>query len=131
MDYWCIRQWGWKSTGTGVATALSQGLMLTVGLSFWLREVAIAEFWQLRQHLCHKRALTAMLQLNRDTHGATFALLLSFALFPNWSAATGSKILAAHTLLRQIVTLTSYFIDGLAFATESFAGRFYSMGERR
>ncbi|MEM9819114.1 MAG: hypothetical protein AAF827_22320 [Cyanobacteria bacterium P01_D01_bin.6] len=44
MDYWCIRQWGWESTGTGGATALSQGVMLAVGLSFWLREVAIAEF---------------------------------------------------------------------------------------
>jgi len=29
----------------------------------------------------------------------------------------------------QIVTLAAYFIDGLAFATESFAGLFYGKGE--
>jgi len=70
-----------------------------------------------------------MLQLNRDIMIRTFALLLSFALFTNWSSALGSEILAANTLLLQVVTLTSYFIDGLAFATESFAGQFYGAGE--
>ncbi len=129
LDYWFIRELGWESAGAGAATALSQGLMLAVGLSLLLREVAIAEFWQLRQHLWDKTALMAMLQLNRDLMVRTFALLLSFALFTNWSSAMGREFLAANTLLLQVVTLTSYFVDGLAFATESFAGQFYSTGE--
>ncbi|NEQ46152.1 MAG: MATE family efflux transporter [Leptolyngbya sp. SIOISBB] len=131
LDYWFIRELGWESAGAGAATALSQGMMLAVGLSFLLREVAIAELWQLRANLWDKTALTAMLQLNRDLMVRTFALLLSFTLFTNWSSAMGSEILAANALLLQVVTLTSYFIDGLAFATESFAGQFYSMGEVR
>ena len=129
LDYWFIRELGWASAGAGAATALSQWLMLSVGLSLLLREVAIAQLWQLRDRLWDKTALTAMLHLNRDIMVRTFALLLSFALFTNWSSALGSEILAANTLLLQVVTLTSYFIDGLAFATESFAGQFYGAGE--
>ena len=42
----------------------------------------------------------------------------------------GTEILAANTLLLQVVTLAAYFIDGIAFATESFAGQFYGAGDR-
>jgi MATE family multidrug resistance protein len=128
LDYWFIRELGWESAGAGAATAISQGLMLAVGLGLLLREVVIADLWQLRPQLWDKTALIAMLQLNRDIMIRTFALLMSFALFTNWSSALGSEILAANTLLLQVVTLTSYFIDGLAFATESFAGQFYGAG---
>lgn len=131
LDYWFIRQLGWESAGAGAATALSQGLMLLVGLSFLLYEVAIAQLWQLRHQLWNRAAFAAILQLNRDIMVRTFALLLSFALFTNWSAAISSEILAANTLLLQVVTLTSYFVDGLAFATESFAGQFYGAGDAR
>ena len=39
--------------------------------------------------------------------------------------------MAANALLLQIVTLGAYFIDGLAFATESLAGSFHGGGERQ
>jgi MATE family multidrug resistance protein len=42
----------------------------------------------------------------------------------------GTTVLAANTLLLQVVTLAAYFIDGIAFATESFAGQFYGAGDR-
>jgi multidrug resistance protein, MATE family len=44
LNYWFIVRWGWASAGAGYATALSQGLMLLVGLLFagWeLRGVAV------------------------------------------------------------------------------------------
>lgn len=131
LDYWFIRQLGWASAGAGAATALSQGLMLIVGIGFVLHGTAIGPLWRSRLGLWKKEAFASMLQLNRDILVRTFALLLSFALFTNWSSALGSNILAANTLLLQVVTLTSYFIDGLAFATESFAGQFYGSGNVR
>jgi multidrug resistance protein, MATE family len=68
--------------------------------------------------------------LNRDILVRTFALVLSFALFTNFSSALGTQTLAANTLLLQVVTLSAYFIDGIAFATESFAGRYYGSGDK-
>ena len=41
----------------------------------------------------------------------------------------GTIVLATNTLLLQIVTLAVYIIDGMAFATESFAGIFYGQKE--
>ncbi|MGF1459334.1 MAG: MATE family efflux transporter [Leptolyngbyaceae cyanobacterium] len=131
LDYWFIRQLGWESAGAGAATALSQYLMLVVGLLFVFAEVRPAALRKLKSQIWQRAALISVLTLNRDILIRTFALLLSFALFTNWSSALGGDILAANTLLLQVVTLASYFVDGLAFATESFAGQFYGAGNVR
>lgn len=131
LDYWFIRQLGWESAGAGAGTALSQGLMMIVGLVLLSQDVTLAQLRQLLPHFWDKSAFATTLRLNGDIMVRTFALLLSFALFTNWSSALGSETLAANTLLLQVVTLTSYFIDGLAFATESFAGQFYGAGDHR
>lgn len=130
LDYWFIHHLGWASAGAGAATAISQGLMLIVGLVFVLRDCSLQQLWQRRNQIWRGAAVRAIFQLNRDILIRTFALVGSFALFTNWSAALGTDVLAANTLLLQVVTLTSYFVDGLAFATESFAGKFYGAGDR-
>ena len=131
LDYLFIVQWGWASAGAGWATATSQYLMLGVGLVLVAREipwrtikVAILQLWD-------AAAFKALFQLNRDILIRTFALVSSFALFTNLSSALGVQVLAANTLLLQIVTLGAYFIDGLAFATQSLAGRFHGSGDRQ
>lgn len=130
LDYVFIRQLGWASAGAGAATAMSQGCMMLVGGMFLLRDFSVQQLWQLNARLWDRSALKAVLLLNRDILIRTFALLSSFALFTNWSSALGTDILAANTLLLQVVTLASYFVDGLAFATESFAGQFHGAGDR-
>ena len=131
LDYWFIRQLGWASAGAGAATAISQGMMLIVGIAFVLRDCSVTEVWQLRTRLWHRATFYSILRLNRDILVRTFSLLMSFALFTNWSSAMGTGILAANTLLLQVVTLASYLIDGIAFATESFAGQFYGSSNQR
>ncbi|MGF1521796.1 MAG: MATE family efflux transporter [Leptolyngbyaceae cyanobacterium] len=130
LDYWFIRQLGWASAGAGAATALSQGMMLIVGLGFVLRDASELSLWRLRSALWDAEALGAIFRLNRDILIRTFALVMSFALFTNWSSALGTNVLAANTLLLQVLTLAAYFIDGIAFATESFAGQFYAARNR-
>lgn len=121
---------GWASTGAGLGTALSQYLTLLVGCGLLIR----AGGWQkLRAVLpqgWNPQAIKGLFLLNRDILVRTFALVLSFALFTSFSAALGTQTLAANTLLLQVVTLSAYFIDGVAFATESFAGRYYGSGDK-
>ncbi len=131
LDYWFIRHLGWASAGAGAATALSQGLMAIVGVVGILHDYRPYTLWQLRDRLWNRAALSSTWGLNRDILIRTFALLMSLALFTNWSSALGTDILAANTLLLQVFTLAAYFIDGIAFATESFAGQFYGLGDRR
>ncbi len=131
LDYVFIRQWGWASAGAGAATALSQYLMLLVGLGLMGRDRTWPYWRQLLPKIWDFPALQGLFRLNRDILIRTFALLLSFTLFTKYSAALGTEILAANTLLLQILILSAYFIDGIAFATESFAGRFYGSGDGR
>jgi MATE family multidrug resistance protein len=66
--------------------------------------------------------------LNRDILIRTFALISTFAIFTNLGSAFGTVPLTANALLMQVVTLAAYFIDGIAFATESLAGLFWGQG---
>ncbi|WP_052049653.1 guanitoxin biosynthesis MATE family efflux transporter GntT [Leptolyngbya sp. KIOST-1] len=129
FNYLFINQLGWASTGAGLGTAMSQYLTLLLGVGLLAREGGFQKLWAVLPQGWNAEAIKGLFLLNRDILVRTFALVLSFALFTNVSSALGTQTLAANTLLLQVVTLSAYFIDGIAFATESFAGRFYGSGE--
>jgi MATE family multidrug resistance protein len=130
FNYIFINQLGWASAGAGLGTALSQYLTLLIGLAILAREGGFGQLWTVLPQGWNPQAIKGLFLLNRDILVRTFALVLSFALFTNFSSALGTQTLAANTLLLQVVTLSAYFIDGIAFATESFAGRYYGSGDR-
>jgi MATE family multidrug resistance protein len=130
LNYVFIFLWGWGAAGAGLATASSQVLMAIVGLILAGRETSWQQIWQLRHHLLDMNDLGAMIHLNRAILVRTFALLSAFAGFTNLSASLGTGLLTANALMLQVVTLAAYFIDGLAFATESLAGIFQGRGDR-
>jgi multidrug resistance protein, MATE family len=122
FDYLFIVRWGRESAGAGAATALSQLLMLITGIWLVSREVNFAQVQRLTHQLFNPTALKAAVMLNGELVLRTFALITTFAVFTNLSSNLGSEILATNAVLLQVVTLAAYFIDGLAFATESLAG---------
>jgi len=127
LDYLFIVQWGWESAGAGWATASSQYLMVLVGLIL-CRDVRSQQVQAVAKALLDPSALKATLVLNGDILVRTLALISTFALFTNLSSLLGTVVLATNTILLQVVTLAAYFIDGLAFATESFAGSLQGRG---
>lgn len=128
LNYWLIVRWGWASVGAGAATALSQYAMLAVALGLLLHEVSGMQVRAVFSKIWNAAALRSLFLLNGNIVIRTFALITTFALFTNLSAAMGTTVLAANTLLLQGVTLAAYFIDGLAFATETYAGQFHGAG---
>jgi multidrug resistance protein, MATE family len=154
LDYLLIVRLGWESAGAGYGTALAQYLMLLTGgflltyetfshslpdsrsaerscrnpllTPIWLMLIAKAR--ALFPKVLNAAALKASFTLNSDILIRTFALVSTFALFTNLSSQFGTTVLAINTLLLQVITLAAYFIDGLAFATESFAGTFRGKG---
>ena len=132
LDYLFINKLGWESAGAGGATATSQYAMAGVGLSMIAIEygsfsrLPIAIDWpKLLTQVWEPEALKAAFSLNRDILVRTLLMVSSFSAFTNLGAGMGTIVLATNTLLLQIVTLSAYIIDGIAFATESFAGIFY------
>ncbi len=139
LDYLLIVKFGWESLGAGTATAISQYVMAIAGLILvWRSLVSDQKIVYkiekrdpklLFREVLDPEALIAVLFLNSDILIRTLALISSFAIFTNISSTFGTIILACNTLLLQVVTLAAYFIDGLAFATETFAGLFYGKGK--
>lgn len=119
LDYLFIIQWGWGSVGAGAATAASQYLALVVGMIFVATDSPgvtcvlprlLDASWQ------------AVFRLNLDITIRTLAHITVFSLFINLGASLGTTVLAANAVMMQVVILGAYFIDGLAFATESLVG---------
>lgn len=129
LDYWMIVQLGWESFGAGLATALSQYAMLLVASLLLWQSIPWSQMWDQRRTLWNRRGLGELFRLNRDIMVRTWALLLSFGLFTNLSGVMGTEILAVNTLLLQALMLVSHFLDGIAFATETYAGQFYGQGD--
>ncbi|MGF2033822.1 MAG: guanitoxin biosynthesis MATE family efflux transporter GntT [Nostoc sp. CmiVER01] len=128
LDYLFIVQWGWASKGAGLATATSQYLMLIVGILLYCQTISFKQIQALIRELFNLSVLKSALMLNGEIIIRTFALISTMAMFSNLSSMLGTEILAANTLLIQVVSLAAYFIDGLAFATESLAGIFQGSG---
>jgi len=129
LNYWFIFQMGLASQGAGAATAISQYSMMLTGLLLLSREWSWSRFWAIAPQLKQSGTLLADFWLNSNIVIRTFSLISTFALFTNFSAAMGTVTLAANTLMLQVVTFSAYFVDGIAFATENFAGLFWGGGK--
>lgn len=131
LDYLFIVRWDLSSGGAGFATAISQVITMIVGLFLVSRQLPWHTWGQYKTSLFNFTALKTVFTLNRDILIRTLALVSTFAIFTNLSATLGTKILAANTLLLEVVTLAAYFIDGIAFATESVAGNLQGQGKQK
>jgi multidrug resistance protein, MATE family len=128
LDYGLIVRWGWLSMGAGYATAGSQFLMMSIGLLLlvWeFRSKSLEVGWK---ELLDPVALKATFGLNSEILVRSFALISTFALFTNLSSILGTEVLTTNAVLLEVVTFAAFFIDGLAFATESWAGVLHGQG---
>jgi MATE family multidrug resistance protein len=126
LDYVFILELGLAARGAGAATALSQYLMLAVALAAWRGRRGPTP-WDWRRIL-QPEALLRMLRLQGDLFLRTLCLVGAMALFTNGSAALGTLVLAANSLLLRLLTASAYFIDGIAYATETLAGQLHGAG---
>jgi len=124
FDYLFIINLKLESAGAGMATASSQFLMLLVGIILILQEGWLVNVPKVAAKILDKKALKAAFTLNFNITVRNFVLVSTFAIFNNLSSALGTLVLAANALILQVITFAAYFIDGLAFATETFSGNF-------
>jgi multidrug resistance protein, MATE family len=128
LDYLLIVQWGWLSAGAGYATAWSQSLMMAIGLLLVGWEFGFKPIRVKWQELLNPIALKTAFLLNSEILVRSFALISAFALFTNLSSVLGTEVLTTNAVLLEVVTFAAFFIDGLAFATESWAGVLHGRG---
>jgi MATE family multidrug resistance protein len=122
LNYVFIVRLGMAARGAGLASMLSQYLMLAVGWAIYMRRrQPVPWCWA---GVLDRSRMAALFRLNRDILLRTLCLVSSFALFVNSSSVLGTLFLAANSILLRLQALASYLIDGTAFASESLAGIF-------
>ena len=121
LNYVFILRLGWAARGAGVATAVSQWLMLALALILFLGQRERRPSWRWSRIL-ERRRMSKLLALNGDIFVRSLALATTFAVFTNFSSVFGTQILAANAILMRLFLFASFMVDGVAYAAESLAG---------
>jgi len=121
---------GWDVRGVALGTVLAEYSAATVGLVLaWRRLRAMGAAWE-RRALLHGAALRRTLRVNSDIMVRSLALTTVFVWFTAQGAQQGDVRLAANAVLMQFISMSAYFLDGLAFAAEALVGRAIGAGRR-
>ena len=111
-------------SGVAWGTVMAQYSGLLLAICIWIRRYG--HFWHDIQWKAalHLRKMLRFFQVNADIFLRSLCLIAVFTFIPYISATMGEEILAANTLLMQLFTLTSYVMDGFAYAGESIVGKY-------
>lgn len=135
LDAYFILELGWEAYGAGLATTISQFGMLSFFLILLFREWRIDSKFELRwlreKALLSLSGFSSILSLNKDIFLRTLFLIITFSLFRNFSSEMGTEILAANSILHQMILFSAYLVDGAALSTESLAGNLYAERKRK
>lgn len=113
-----------KIEGVALGTLLAQYTGFLLGLGLWLRYYGRLRGYQQGKSFWQAAAMRRFFLINRDIFLRTLCLVGVTTCFTSAGARQGEVILAVNTLLMQLFTLYSYFMDGFAYAGEALGGRF-------
>jgi multidrug resistance protein, MATE family len=129
LDYLMIFKWGWASTGAGLATAMSQGLGMMVGLAAVVLTVRWSDFKAALADLGDWQALKETVALKGNLLVRFLVLISTYAIFTNLSSTLGTTTLAQNGLLLQIALLSQFTVQGVGMTTQTLTGNFKGKGE--
>ncbi|WP_072720635.1 guanitoxin biosynthesis MATE family efflux transporter GntT [Planktothrix tepida] len=124
FDYLFIVRWDWASTGAGLSQAISQYLVLVVGIILASLNIEWKEARSAARKFWDASAFKATFTLNGNLFIRSSANMFVATFFTALSSAMGTTILAENALLLQVIMLSSYFFEGIGFATETLGGNF-------
>ncbi len=128
LDYLLIVRWGWETTGAGLSVAISQYLALLVGLIYLCKQIQWQEVRTIAGQIWDTSAIKSTFTLNANIFVSYFLILFAFVIFDYQGARMGTITYAENALLLQVYVLSTYFIEGLGFGTETLTGNFKGKG---
>ncbi|RLQ22097.1 MATE family efflux transporter [Seongchinamella sediminis] len=123
LDFLLVIGLGLNSDGAALATVCAEYLGCGVALFAVYRQLPDFDISEFKGSLLDVSAYQQLLRHNRHLFVRTVCLLFSMAFFTAQGDNLGTEVLAANTLLMQLVMLASYGMDGFAFAAEGMAGQ--------
>lgn len=120
---------GWGVAGVAWATVLAEWSGVLLALWF-CRGAFVGPEWRDRGQILNPARLRRMVAVNTDILIRSVLLQATFVSFLLTGGVFGTAALAATQVLLQFVYITSYALDGFAFAVEALVGRFFGAGDR-
>lgn len=111
-----------KSDGAALATLCAEYAGCFIALLALFKTLDLSPFAQIQAQLTRVRAYRDLLDSNRYLFARTMCLLFSFAFFTAMSTRLGPDMLAANTIMLQLLMMAAYALDGFAYAAEGLAG---------
>jgi multidrug resistance protein, MATE family len=126
LDLWFVLGLGFGVGGVAVATLVAEWTGLALG--FWLCRDGLRGLT--RAAVLARDRLMRMLSVNGDIMIRSVLLQAALTSFMFLGAGQGNVALAANQVLMQFLTITSYALDGFAFAAEALVGAAVGAGSR-
>lgn len=123
LDWVFVMHFGWEVRGVALGTLIAEYLAAAIGIALVLRHRRVLGAKWSWAHVFTPTRLTQTLAVNRDILVRSFALICVYMWFVAQGARQGDVALAANAVLMHFITVSAYFLDGLAFAAESLVGR--------
>ncbi|WP_088343086.1 MULTISPECIES: MATE family efflux transporter [Rhodomicrobium] len=121
---------GWGVAGVAIGTVIAEAMAAVLGAVIAARELrrrAAPIDWRAA---LRTSGLMRVLAVNSDLMVRTLCLLFAFTFFTAQAAKAGEIILASNAILLNFLNVSSYLLDGFAFATEVLTGRAIGAGQR-
>lgn len=113
---------GWGIQGVAFASFIAE--WSGFALAIWLcRDGFRSGAWKVLGRVFDKARLARMAMVNRDILIRSVLLQAAFVSFLFFGADLGDVPLAANQILLQFIYITSYALDGFAFAAETLVGQ--------
>lgn len=125
LNYLLIIRWDLASTGAGISQAVSQYLILLVGLILISQKVSLKEIVTVLPKFWNWSAFRETLNLNGNIFIRSFLHMSTFAILINLSTMMGTQTLAVNSLLVEVMELCVFFLEGISLATQTLVGNFH------
>ena len=116
--------WGMKIEGVAFGTLIAQYAGFIMACLLWNHQYGTLLPHLHLKALTNRQAMSQFFQINRDIFFRTLCLIAVTTYFTSAGAKQGDIILAVNTLLMQLFTIFSYFMDGFAYAGEALTGKY-------
>ncbi len=115
---------GMKIEGVALGTLTAQYAGFIMAVLLWKYKYGELRPYISLKSLSDRQAMGRFFLVNRDIFLRTLCLITVTTYFTSAGATQGEIILAVNTLLMQLFTLYSYFMDGFAYAGEALTGKY-------